>query len=119
MNSASPPSELPAGRDFVKELRVGVHAHPSMNHLHVHIISPDMSSDSMKHRKHYNSFNTDFFIPLEDFPLAEDDIRREVPYQNANLSRDYKCWRCGSMFENKFKELKEHLTTEFIEWQKE
>ena len=78
-----------------------------------------MSRNSMKHRKHYNSFNTDFFIPLEDFPLAEDDARRQVPYQNANLSRDYRCWRCGRMFGNKFKELKEHLATDFLEWKRE
>ena len=90
-----------------------------MNHLHVHILSPDMSADSMKHRKHYNSFNTDFFIPLDDLPLADDDVRRQVPYQNASLSRDYTCWRCGRMFGNRFKELKEHLAGEFVEWQKE
>ena len=119
MESASPPAELPDGRDFANELRVGIHAHPSMNHLHIHIISPDMSRDGMKHRKHYNSFNTDFFVPLADMPLAEDDLRRQVPYQNGNLGKDFKCWRCGRMFGNKFKELKEHLAVEFPEWQKE
>ena len=30
--------ELPEGRDWSKEIMVGVHAHPSMSHLHVHII---------------------------------------------------------------------------------
>ena len=119
MEADKPPSDLPAGRDFAKELKVGIHAHPSMNHLHLHIISPDMSQPTMKHRKHYNSFNTDFFIPLKDFPLAEDDERRKVRYQNERLQDDFECWRCGKRFGNKFKELKEHLAKEFEEWKKE
>jgi aprataxin len=114
-----PLSHLPPGRDFRSALRVGIHAHPSMNHLHIHIISPDMSRETMRHRKHYNSFNTPFFIPLADFPLAEDDQRREVGYQNANLARDFTCWRCGRGFGNRFKELKGHLEEEFERWKRE
>ena len=90
MEADKPPSELPAGRDFAKELRVGIHAHPSMNHLHVHIISPDMSQPTMKHRKHYNSFNTEFFIPLKDFPLAEDDERRKVRVPEREITRRFR-----------------------------
>ncbi|KIW90938.1 uncharacterized protein Z519_08721 [Cladophialophora bantiana CBS 173.52] len=119
MESEDPPDELPPGRDFSKEFKVGIHAHPSMNQLHIHIISRDMHSDRLKHRKHYNSFNTDFFIPLEDFPLAQDDARRQTSYQNANLSKEYKCWRCGKMFGNKFTQLKAHLEEEFKTWRRE
>ncbi|RMZ79874.1 hypothetical protein DV737_g3229, partial [Chaetothyriales sp. CBS 132003] len=119
MNAPDPPAELPPGRDFASELRIGIHAHPSMNHLHIHIISPDMSRETMRHRKHYNSFNTDFFIPLADFPLRDDDPRKQVAYQNDNLKKDFECWRCGRMFGNKFKELKEHLMGELEEWKKE
>ncbi|KAL2408021.1 hypothetical protein ABEF95_003641 [Exophiala dermatitidis] len=119
MENDTPPELLPPGRDFTKDLRVGIHAHPSMAHLHVHIISRDMHSDRMKHQKHYNSFNTDFFIPLDDFPLAKDDERRQTAYQNANLKSEYRCWRCGRVFGNKFKLLKEHLEEEFEEWKKE
>ena len=119
MESDDPPSELPPGRDFLKELKVGIHAHPSMSHLHVHIISRDMHSDRLKHQKHYNSFNTDFFIPLDDFPLAKDDPRRQTGYQNANLKKGYKCWRCGQDFGNKFTALKAHLEDEFKAWRKE
>ncbi|KIW33451.1 uncharacterized protein PV07_00303 [Cladophialophora immunda] len=119
MESENPPDELPPGRDFSKEFKVGIHAHPSMNHLHIHIISRDMHSARLKHRKHYNSFNTDFFIPLEDFPLARDDVRRQTSYQNANLTKEYKCWRCGKMFGNKFTQLKAHLEEEFNAWRKE
>ncbi|KAK0726632.1 HIT-like domain-containing protein [Apiosordaria backusii] len=109
----------PPGRDYLKEIKVGMHAHPSMDHLHVHIISKDMHSDKVKHKKHYNSFTTEFFIPLVDYPLAEGDIRRDVGFQNGNLSRDFKCWRCGRDFGNKFTQLKKHLDEEFEEWKRE
>ena len=111
--------DLPEGRDYSKEIRVGTHAHPSMAHLHVHIISRDMHSDRMKHRKHYNSFNTPFFVPLEDYPLNEGDVRWETGFQNANLGADLVCWRCGKGFGNRFAELKRHLEGEFEEWKRE
>lgn len=119
IDAGVPPDELPRGRDFLADIRVGVHAHPSMAHLHVHIISRDMHSDKLKHRKHYNSFNTPFFIPLDDFPLAEDDDRRVTAFQNANLGKDFVCWRCGREFGNKFTQLKNHLELEFDLWKKQ
>lgn len=118
LSSPDPPEELPAGRDWEAELMVGVHAHPSMNHMHVHLMSRDRHSDALKHRKHYNSFSTRFFVPLEEFPLAEDDARRS-PDKAGFLAQDMKCWRCGKNFGNKFKALKGHLENEFEEWKRE
>ncbi|KAJ4289514.1 aprataxin-like protein [Collariella sp. IMI 366227] len=92
MTKGVPYNELPPGRDYSKEIKVGAHAHPSMAHLHVHIISRDMHSERAKHRKHYNSFTTPFFVPLEDYPLAEDDRRRETGYQNGNLV-EFEAWK--------------------------
>lgn len=109
--------QLPKGRDWEQEVNVGIHAHPSMNDLHVHVISRDMSSECMKHRKHYNSFNTPFLIDVTDFPLAKNDPRRH-PGHAGYLNRDLVCWRCGENFKNKFKQLKEHLAWEFEEWRK-
>lgn len=119
MERGVPFDQLPQGRDYLSDIRIGMHAHPSMDHLHVHIISRDMHSDKVKHRKHYNSFNTPFFIPLDDYPLAGDDKRRSTSFQNANLSKGLVCWRCGQEFGNKFAELKRHLETEFEQWKKE
>ncbi|KAK4126407.1 HIT-like protein, partial [Parathielavia appendiculata] len=116
MDKGVPFDELPPGRDYSKEIRVGTHAHPSMAHLHVHIISRDMHSYRTRHRKHYNSFNTPFFVPLADYPLAEDDVRRETGFQNGNLAKELVCWRCGKGFGNRFAELKRHLEEEFEEW---
>ncbi|KAJ5560958.1 Aprataxin-like protein [Penicillium sp. DV-2018c] len=112
-----PGHELPLGRDWEKEVMIGVHAVPSMNHLHVHVLSVDRYSDRLKHRKHYNSFSTPFFVPIEDFPLAKDDIRRK-PTEEGYLKRDFICWRCSKSFGNRFADLKQHLAEEFKEWKK-
>ncbi|KAH6856012.1 HIT-like domain-containing protein [Chaetomium sp. MPI-CAGE-AT-0009] len=114
-----PFDQLPAGRDYAAEIRVGIHAHPSMAHLHVHIISRDMHSERARHRKHYNSFTTPFFVPLADYPLADGDVRRETGFQNANLKRELVCWRCGKEFGHHFAELKRHLEEEFESWRGE
>jgi aprataxin len=111
-------TELPVGRKWEDEIITGIHAKPSMNHIHIHMLSKDMSSKSMKHRKHYNSFNTPFLIDVDDFPLADDDLRRD-PEKQGYLDEDLVCWRCGKNFGNKFKSLKDHLTTEFEGWRKE
>jgi len=107
--------ELPEGRDWEKDVMSGIHAHPSMNHLHIHVMSVDRYSDCLKHRKHYNSFTTPFFIDVTDFPLAKDDVRRH-PGREGYLDADLKCWRCGRNFGHKFAPLKRHLEEEFEKW---
>lgn len=97
---------------------VGIHAHPSMAHLHVHVISRDRVNECMKHRKHYNSFATPFLVPLEDFPLETGDVRRH-PGREGYLDQELRCWRCGVGFGNQFKKLKAHLDEEFEEWKRE
>ncbi|KAE8388655.1 aprataxin-like protein [Aspergillus alliaceus] len=117
LNADDPPDTLPPGRNWEQEIMCGIHAHPSMNHLHVHVISVDRYSDRLKHKKHYNSFSTPFFVPIDDFPLAQDDVRRH-PTREGYLRRDYICWRCGKDFGNKFSELKVHLEKEFDDWKR-
>jgi len=118
MNADPPPPELPAGRDWDKEILVGVHAHPSMSHLHVHVLSRDRVSECMRVRKHYNSFATPFLVPLGDMPLAKDDVRRH-PGREGYLERDLLCWRCGRSFGRGFAKFKQHLAEEFEEWKRE
>lgn len=108
---------LPTGRDWAAEVKIGIHLHPSMNHLHIHVLSRDMYSDCLKHRNHYNSFNTPFFVPLEDFPLKEGDERLDPNFRW--LDGDMKCWRCGEGFGRKMKALKDHLRVEFEKWKRE
>jgi len=116
LNSDDPPDELPPARDFLPDIRIGVHAQPSMNTLHIHIISCDMYSAALKHKKHYNSFNTNFFISLEDFPLMEEDNLMDAREQENLIKGDMRCWRCGRNFGNKFKQLKDHLQEEYEAW---
>ncbi|KAL6849580.1 aprataxin-like protein [Amphichorda felina] len=109
---------LPAGRDWSKDIIAGVHAVPSMSHVHIHVLSRDMHSPPLKHRKHYNSFTTPFLVPLEDFPLAPDDPRRRTKDEQY-LQWGMRCWRCGRDFGHHFKQLKEHLEEEFDKWKRE
>lgn len=109
---------LPSGRDWAAEIKCGVHAVPSMGHLHIHVLSRDMHSPAMKHRKHYNSFNTPFLVDVADFPLESSDFRRSSKDEGF-MRRDLVCWRCGANFGNRFKELKDHLEREFEEWKRE
>ncbi|KAK4069789.1 uncharacterized protein Triagg1_6919 [Trichoderma aggressivum f. europaeum] len=110
--------QLPPGRDWAAELMCGVHAVPSMGNLHIHVLSRDMHSPAMKHRKHYNSFTTPFLVDVADFPLDEADPRM-IPKDEGYMRRDLVCWRCGRNFGNRFKELKDHLDKEFDEWKRE
>ncbi|KAI9827351.1 MAG: hypothetical protein M1819_006994 [Sarea resinae] len=118
LETDSPPPELPPGRDWEKDVISGIHAHPSMNHLHVHVLSVDRVSDCMRHLKHYNSFATPFLIDVDDFPLPPDDVRRH-PGREGYLTSDLKCWRCGKNFGKQFAKLKRHLADELEEWKRE
>ncbi|KAJ6789585.1 hypothetical protein PWT90_07420 [Aphanocladium album] len=110
--------ELPEGRDWEAEVICGVHAVPSMSHVHIHVLSRDMRSEKVKRRNHYNSFTTPFLVNIDDFPLAQDDPRRDTKHEGY-MHWDMKCWRCGRNFGNKFAQLKQHLEEEFDEWKRE
>lgn len=42
--------------------RLGYHAIPSMSQVHLHVISQDFDSPCLKNKKHWNSFNTEYFL---------------------------------------------------------
>lgn len=115
MEADDPPDVLPPGRDWSKSVKSGIHANPSMSHLHIHVLSMDHVSDPMRKSNHYQSFTTDFFVSLDQFPLATDDYRRHYRF----FDKDMICWRCGKSFGNKMMRLKEHLEEEFELWKKE
>lgn len=117
MESDDPPDELPPGRDWSREVMAGIHTHPSMNHLHIHILSVDRFSECLKHSKHYNSFSTDFFVPVDAFPLSDSERNRR--YNLRWHEMDMVCWRCGRNFYRRFKQLKSHLEEEFRAWRLE
>lgn len=75
MESEDLPDELPSGRDWEAHIISGIHSRPSMQHIHIHVLSPDMVNDRMQTDHHYQSFNSKFLVPLDQFPMARDDIR--------------------------------------------
>lgn len=115
MELNDPPSKLPAGRDWSREIIAGTHANPSMNHLHIHVLSRDMHSPAMKKTNHYLSFTTDFLIPMTAYPLPPDDPRRDY----GHFPVDMYCWYCSKNFKNKIGALKAHLEEEFEVWKKQ
>ncbi|KAJ8966593.1 hypothetical protein NQ314_003445 [Rhamnusium bicolor] len=57
-----------------RKFKIGYHAEASMLRLHLHVISDDMNSACVKTKKHWNSFNTDFFF---DVVRCGETIKRE------------------------------------------
>ena len=43
---------------------IGFHAIPSMRHLHLHLLSNDLTGHALKTKHHYLSFTTPFLIPI-------------------------------------------------------
>lgn len=44
-------------RDWTKEINAGIHANPSMNNIHIHVISRDMAGPALKKRIHYSTLH--------------------------------------------------------------
>lgn len=51
--------------DVSSPFDMGFHAIPSLEQLHMHVISTDFESSHLKHKKHWNSFNTEFFLKVD------------------------------------------------------
>lgn len=99
--------------DFIKEfIQVGVHSVPSMSNLHIHILTRDFHSPKLKNKKHYNSFNTTFFVLWDQLPLHSIPDKHEM--ENIVIKKsDLICCYCKRNFSNKFSQLKKHLDDEF------
>lgn len=102
-------------RDFVQ---VGCHSVPSLSNLHIHVLTKDFHSARLKNKKHYNSFNTDFFIPFDQLPLKGSTKFDEPRFDAEKMEKlckttGLKCCYCEAPFDNKFRQLKNHLDQEF------
>ncbi|KAG8871432.1 hypothetical protein FRB97_008703 [Tulasnella sp. 331] len=103
------------------EVMKGFHAVPSMHHLHLHVISSDYVSPSLKNKKHWNSFNPThrFFLHIKDvmgwLDLTEATLTERIhsASQSEPLLKDaMKCWKCSAIPAN-IPKLKEHLQMHF------
>ncbi|KIP09607.1 hypothetical protein PHLGIDRAFT_46286, partial [Phlebiopsis gigantea 11061_1 CR5-6] len=107
---------------FKWDIWTGFHAGPSMAHLHLHVISADLRGDSMKNKKHYNSFHPKlgFFIHFDEVMSwfdAEPSFYKQKsalrPQAYLDLLKEpLQCFYCYEEIKN-MPLLKEHLKAEF------
>ncbi|KAF3448120.1 hypothetical protein FNV43_RR08831 [Rhamnella rubrinervis] len=90
--------------------RLGYHSEPSMRQLHLHVISQDFDSKHLKHKKHWNSFNTAFFRDSVDV-MEEVSSHGEAILKDDEklLSMELRCHRCRSAHPN-IPKLKSHIS---------
>ena len=96
----------------MNDFKMGFHLSPSMHRLHMHVISLDFDSQFLKTKKHWNSFNTDFFIPAEKIRdrLEIDGFMREPDpdYIKQLLKTELKCNKCEYEAKN-MPDIKAHI----------
>lgn len=98
-------------------MRYGFHSIPSLNRLHMHLVSNDFASPFMHTKQHYLSFNSNFFLPpSEVIAMLERDgivnINREEKQQM--LKGSLRCNLCDETFD-KWSKLKAHREKEHAE----
>ncbi|GMJ03245.1 APRATAXIN-like [Hibiscus trionum] len=98
------------GEDASLVFRLGYHSIPSMRQLHLHVISQDLDSKHLKHKKHWNSFTTAFFRDSVDV-IEEVDSHGKATILDDNklLSMELRCHRCRSAHPN-IPRLKSHIS---------
>ncbi|XP_041042180.1 aprataxin isoform X2 [Carcharodon carcharias] len=96
------------------KFRLGYHAIPSMSHIHLHVISQDFDSPCLKNKKHWNSFNTDYFLESEDvMKMVERDGKVAVKDGMAELLKmPLMCHVCQQQ-QSTMPQLKDHLKKHF------
>lgn len=94
-----------------KNFLIGYHAVPSMARLHLHVISDDFNSPSLKTKKHWNSFTTDYFIPSEliisELEAGEIKLMSNIRAKEL-LNTNLKCHKCSYLPKN-MPDLKNHI----------
>ncbi|TFK42641.1 HIT-like domain-containing protein [Crucibulum laeve] len=107
---------------FKWDVWTGFHGAPSMEHLHVHVLSADLCSEKMKNKKHYNSFHPSlgFFLHIDEvlswfdaepsFYAAKAQLKPST-YEPI-LKEDLSCFHCNSVMKN-MPTLKAHLHEEW------
>lgn len=88
--------------------RLGFHSVPSMRQLHLHVISQDFNSQHLKNKKHWNSFNTEFFRDAVDVIEEVENFGKPSVKDEGLLSKELRCHRCKSAHPN-IPRLKSHI----------
>lgn len=93
------------------DIKVICHAVPSLNNLHIHLLTDDFYSPSLKNKKHFNSFQEPFGINFNSFPIAANDLIRDKQFAELKL-KDNLSWR-GRDYGSRFAKLKIDLNSDF------
>lgn len=97
-----------------ENFKIGFHHAPSMQRLHLHVVSRDFNSICLKHKNHWNSFNTNFFLSVEKvIDELNEKGKIEKPseeYVKRLMALDLKCNSCEYHPKN-MPNLKAHLLT--------
>lgn len=101
-------------------IQYGFHAIQSMSPLHMHIISRDFVSDCLKHKKHWNSFTSPYFVHLdkliENIEVVKDYfVEDKFNLNKHDILKNYmdmplKCHVCNASMSN-IPNLKKHILT--------
>ncbi|KAJ1416243.1 P-loop containing nucleoside triphosphate hydrolase [Sesbania bispinosa] len=90
--------------------RLGYHSVPSMRQLHLHVISQDFDSKHLNNKKHWNSFNSDFFRDSVDVIDEITNHGKATLKDDKLLSMELRCHRCRSAHPN-IPRLKSHISS--------
>ncbi|KAK4309566.1 hypothetical protein Pmani_018828 [Petrolisthes manimaculis] len=94
------------------EFKYGYHAIPSMSQLHLHMISQDFDSPCLKTKRHWNSFNTRYFLDSSEVIRCLEErgmVVTMTPIAGEKLlDMPLKCHKCIYSPQNMPK-LKQHL----------
>ncbi|XP_055149976.1 aprataxin isoform X8 [Symphalangus syndactylus] len=90
--------------------RLGYHAIPSMSHVHLHVISQDFDSPCLKNKKHWNSFNTEYFLESQAVIKMVQEAGRVTVRDGMPelLKLPLRCHECQQLLPS-IPQLKEHL----------
>ncbi|KAB1252178.1 Aprataxin [Camelus dromedarius] len=90
--------------------RLGYHAIPSMSHVHLHVISQDFDSPCLKNKKHWNSFNTEYFLESQAVIQMLQEAGRVTVRDGMSelLQLPLRCHECQQLLPS-IPQLKEHL----------
>jgi len=94
------------------QFKMGYHAVPSMAQVHLHVISTDFDSPFLKNKKHWNSFNTPYFISSRD-AIDQMEASGKIKEPDKFLSKQWismplKCNVC-EFFPKNMPNLKNHV----------
>eukprot|EP00092_Neocalanus_flemingeri_P040217 GFUD01043805.1.p1 GENE.GFUD01043805.1~~GFUD01043805.1.p1 ORF type:complete len:323 (+),score=116.23 GFUD01043805.1:60-1028(+) len=94
------------------QFQVGYHAVPSMAQVHLHVVSRDFDSPCLKHKKHWNSFTTPYFVP-STLVISQLEENGKIDKPDKDLSKQWldtplKCHKCDYTPKN-FPDLKQHI----------